>query len=1072
MKLYLVNLLLLTICLSAAAQQTNSRNYIITQTYKQSGADANNVGLVNTQVQYFDGLGRPQQTVAVGQSPAGTDIVQHVSYDAYGRQDMQYLPYTTAGNGAYQPTAPAAAAGYYSSNSLGLQQISPSDLTRPYRQTFFEQSPLSRPVGSQEPGGRSNASQRQYKVNVASEVKRYDYDPATNTIVSNGHYNAGTLQHLLTTDEEGNQSSEFRDVALDQLICRKVNTGTESLDTYYVYDDLGLLRAVLQPEYQTTPSNDFAFLYDYDNRARMIRKHIPGAGATETVYDNFDRAALTRDAGQAARGVWAFTKYDALNRPVVTGEIASTANHTSWTATVAAITAHHENRSNGTTAGYSLNQTAPVTATEAQLLTITFYDDYGFQKPAHLAYSAQMGYPASYHTAVKGQVTGGRTRMLNTAASWLTHVVYYDAEYRPVQAVRQLYDLGTEAIERVSTQYKYDLAPVVAQQLTQQVLSPILTNSLVSVFDYDHADRLLNVRQTVTTPTQSKTAYTTAQRYNALGNLKEKGFHGYSHNPHDYRRRTDYTYNIRGWLTDSKTRYGIYYGDPDQPFYAIGLGYAHPSQAGKYSAGNISSMEWLKKDETAFTSGMNFTYDGAGRLKAGSGLYGYADIENNITYDKNGNLKTLNSAGSAVDHLTYSYTGNRLSSLTDASGNHSGVKGGTSSYGYDANGNMITDGNRGATLTYNYLNLPQTVTAGSKTYSYDYDAAGSKHQYAGDTVNIKYAGAFEYGQGNVLKRIGFSEGQVIPAGDTLRFEYYLKDHLGNVKLVFDENGDILQETDYYPFGLAIARDNPVQNDNKRNTTNRYLYNEKELQVGSGYLDYGARMYMPEVGRWGVVDPLSEVSRRWSPYSYGYNNPLRFIDPDGRQALDVRPNAKALVAIQNGLNASDAKNVRLDSRGMIDREMINSVNSESGNFNALKQLVNDNQVYDIQVTSELVYKDNDGNIKSQKLEVSYTDFITGEKLLEVEGAQGFTAIPGNTNTFNSPDEEVKVVVSDGLNTLDQSKNIAHEAYGHAFMYSKGEDSAHRPVGKKETNTNLGNQIKNRINETEKNFKKEN
>jgi RHS repeat-associated protein len=95
--------------------------------------------------------------------------------------------------------------------------------------------------------------------------------------------------------------------------------------------------------------------------------------------------------------------------------------------------------------------------------------------------------------------------------------------------------------------------------------------------------------------------------------------------------------------------------------------------------------------------------------------------------------------------------------------------------------------------------------------------------------------------------------------------------------------NIAQENEYYAFGLRTSR---IETDNNTTTQNRYLYNGKELQDDTEWEDYGARMYNAQNGRWTTIDPLAEISRRYSPFVYGNNNPLRFIDPDGMQAQTI------------------------------------------------------------------------------------------------------------------------------------------------------------------------------------------
>ena len=194
---------------------------------------------------------------------------------------------------------------------------------------------------------------------------------------------------------------------------------------------------------------------------------------------------------------------------------------------------------------------------------------------------------------------------------------------------------------------------------------------------------------------------------------------------------------------------------------------------------------------------------------------------------------------------------------------------------------MTVDGLRGASISYNILNLPEEVCLGNEKVSYIYTSAGEKLATRVGSSLTYYRGPLVY-SGNNLLYLVHPEGLTRKSTSGFVYYYAKRDHLGSTRVLCHANGNTFvadQATGYYPFGLAHGHENL--------NLNRYLFSGKELQDQSlggkllGLYDFGSRFYDPTLGRWFNVDPKLEFV---SPYGYCANNPVLYIDPNGEDIV--------------------------------------------------------------------------------------------------------------------------------------------------------------------------------------------
>ena len=603
-----------------------------------------------------------------------------------------------------------------------------------------------------------------------------------------------------------------------------------------------------------------------------------------------------------------FSISDAFSRIVLTGTCKNVFDYTANPLGSNVVTAAW---SNGSTAlkGYSVTG---ITLTAPVVLSANYYDDYeflgknGIPDDATTGYSEMPGYGKRYSGGCKGQLTGNWTARLTSQLAGSTYsVMYYDDRYRVIQRKG---NNSLNGMEAVYTSYNFEGSPVKEKRVHSVPGQDIITE--VRNHTYDLANRLL---QTTYQLNDDAPVILVDNVYDEIGRLKTEKRTGHS------KLRTDYTYNLRSWTK------GI-----NGPLFHQTLTYQESIDGTTpcYN-GNISSMIWKSGGSAATNEmGYRFTYDGLSRMK--DAIYGETNtlsinqnrFSEQITgYDKMGNILSLLRYGQTsatgyglVDNLSLVYNGNQLQSVDDHApnsvyGNGMEFKDNANQpveYGYDKNGNLTKDLNKNiSNIRYNLINLPSQITfSDGNTIDYEYGSDGRKlrtvHQTGNTILTTDYCGNAIYENGS-LKLLLTETGYV--SFPDKKFHFYLKDHQGNVRVVADKDGKLEETNDYYPFGGTFTTSTSVQ---------PYKYNGKELDRVSGLnlYDYGARYYDATIGRWCMVDSLSEKYYSFNSYNYCGNNPARYVDPDGNGWNEAWPFLKSSLSFSFSIGGQANANVKV------------------------------------------------------------------------------------------------------------------------------------------------------------------
>lgn len=874
-----------------------------TQNYESSVSEKNYIheytftaeaGIKHTKcTQYFNGLGYIEQVLDIDATPEHNNLISLTEYDMSKRESKKWQPVEVQNSNYSQPRA---------IKNTAVQSY--EDAT-PFAETVYECDASDR-VNTQYNVGEI------YRLKDKNISHIYDGNTEdisgeddiikiscslsdTTFIVHPGCYGMGSLLKETIINEDGTLKEIFSDFNSRPVVIR-IKRKEGVVDTHYVYDKCGRVRLVISPEGSAKlvrdtkiyPSSElvrqFGYFYRYDLFGNLVEKQLPGKAPEYSIY--FDGNLILWQDGELRKSKqWIHTLYDGLMRPFEQSLIQS-----DYTPEMILhglmfpekqIPEYHHPKYRYRFIDKYFSGHVILSSTKHQGWTYYAGKDpqtrdniyLKFIIPEYLKFIPIDNIVTSSDVAtIWGTKMYEKKAILNDSisTSYVERAFFYDKKGRVIQTVEKNH-LG--GINRISSKYDFTGNIMAIVETVQVPGMDAITKE--TQYSYDHRDRLLSEKTYLDNNLLGVVNY----GYDSWGRLVKTTL-----GQGEIAITDSLKYNLQGWL--SQRTYTL----KDTPLFRMNLRYCNPELTDTHPvySGSISEWEWQHGNEPSNTYA--FAYDDLNRLEntrrnvADSNTTDNTFTESNLSYDMNGNLTGLSRYGTDSnypdDGYTMLYEGNHLKTVYGSD---------VGDYKYNDAGNMNVDGLKGLKIRYNILNLPSSVIRKSSSgllahYNYLFDGTKLSVCDANDR-------GYEYIGSLTFERIGtdslrfestpFAGGRIVSMQTSEGLDYstlyHLTDHLGSVRCVVDMAGNILERNNFYPFGKRWDEDNSTLSDN------RYRFNGKEKQVvgNIGWLDFGARMYDPEIGRWFVPDPAAESSYSTSIYDYCLNNPVKFIDVNGK-----------------------------------------------------------------------------------------------------------------------------------------------------------------------------------------------